>query len=198
MINEKEIQISNKSYTNKQFSTIYPELIDLSKKLGDKWDAENTNESDPAIVLTKLMAFIADKNNYNIDKNVLENFMPSCTQESSMRALCEANGYSMKYYRSAETTVVVSYTKALGDNESITLPRYTTTFKGTDDSSPTFTLLDDITFTHDSTTASSKRVIQGVVKRFKISTDDSKVQVWVVPTNEELVIARDTVRLLGL
>ena len=91
MINEKDIQISNKSYTNKQFSTIYPELIDLSKKLGDKWDAENTNESDPAIVLTKLMAFIADKNNYNIDKNVLENFMPSCTQESSMRALCEAN-----------------------------------------------------------------------------------------------------------
>lgn len=174
MINEKEIQISNKSYTNKQFSTIYPELIDLSKKLGDKWDAENTNESDPAIVLTKLMAFIADKNNYNIDKNVLENFMPSCTQESSMRALCEANGYSMKYYRSAETTVVVSYTKTLGDNESITLQRYTTTFKGTDDSSPTFTLLDDITFTHDSTTASSKRVIQGVVKRFKISTDDSE------------------------
>ena len=32
----------------------------------------------------------------------------------------------------------------------------------------------------------------------KISTDDSKVQVWIVPTNEELVIARDTVRLLGL
>ena len=26
----------------------------------------------------------------------------------------------------------------------------------------------------------------------KISTDDSKVQVWVVPTNEELLIARDT------
>ena len=32
----------------------------------------------------------------------------------------------------------------------------------------------------------------------KSSTDDSKVQVWIVPTNEELVIARDTVRLLGL
>ena len=32
----------------------------------------------------------------------------------------------------------------------------------------------------------------------KISTPDSKVEVWVVPTNEELVIARDTVRLLGL
>ena len=31
-----------------------------------------------------------------------------------------------------------------------------------------------------------------------ISKPDSKVQVWVVPTNEELVIARDTVRILGL
>ena len=32
----------------------------------------------------------------------------------------------------------------------------------------------------------------------KISTPDSKVEVWVVPTNEELCIARDTVRILGL
>lgn len=32
----------------------------------------------------------------------------------------------------------------------------------------------------------------------KISTPDSKVEVFVVPTNEELVIARDTVRILGL
>jgi acetate kinase len=32
----------------------------------------------------------------------------------------------------------------------------------------------------------------------KISTEKSKVDVWVVPTNEELVIARDTQRILGL
>ncbi len=30
-----------------------------------------------------------------------------------------------------------------------------------------------------------------------ISTDDSKVQVWVIPTNEELVIARETLRLVN-
>lgn len=35
-------------------------------------------------------------------------------------------------------------------------------------------------------------------KEAMISTDSSKVAVWVVPTNEELVIARDTYRLLGL
>ena len=32
----------------------------------------------------------------------------------------------------------------------------------------------------------------------KISTDDSKTQVWVVPTNEELLIARDTKELCNL
>ncbi len=31
-----------------------------------------------------------------------------------------------------------------------------------------------------------------------LSKEDSKVQVWVVPTNEELVIAQDTVHVLGL
>lgn len=30
-----------------------------------------------------------------------------------------------------------------------------------------------------------------------VSKEDSKVQVWIVPTNEELVIARDTYRILG-
>lgn len=34
-------------------------------------------------------------------------------------------------------------------------------------------------------------------KEAKISTKNSNIDVWVVPTNEELVIARDTYRLLG-
>ena len=31
----------------------------------------------------------------------------------------------------------------------------------------------------------------------KISTPDSKVEVWVVPTNEELLIARDTLAAIS-
>ena len=38
--------------------------------------------------------------------------------------------------------------------------------------------------------------MKGELKR--ISTDDSHVQVWVVPTNEELLIARDTLEITGL
>ncbi len=35
-------------------------------------------------------------------------------------------------------------------------------------------------------------------KEIMITTEDSKVQAWIIPTNEELVIARDTYHLLGL
>jgi acetate kinase len=31
----------------------------------------------------------------------------------------------------------------------------------------------------------------------RISADDSKIQVWVVPTNEELVVARQAAELVG-
>lgn len=40
-----------------------------------------------------------------------------------------------------------------------------------------------------------KNALRG--KDVRISTDDSKVEVYVIPTNEELAIARDTLRILG-
>ena len=61
--------ITDISYTSKDFQSIYPELLDLVKKLTNKWDPSLSNESDPGVILLKLNALIADKNNYNIDKN---------------------------------------------------------------------------------------------------------------------------------
>ena len=40
--------------------------------------------------------------------------------------------------------------------------------------------------------------MQAVGKECRISRDDSSVQVWVIPTDEELMIARDTADLLKL
>ena len=92
------------------------------------------------------MAFIADKNNYNIDKNILEAFMPSATQMSSMRNLCEMNGYNMKYYNSATTSVKFMYTGSssdgLSDSFTMTLPAFTTTITD-EDGNVTYSLLQD-------------------------------------------------------
>ena len=101
--------LSNLSYTNKDFQSIYVELLDLAKKISYKWDPTISNESDPGVVLLKLCAIIADKNNYNIDKNVLECFPLSVSQESNARQLFEQLGYSMAWYRGATTKIALKW-----------------------------------------------------------------------------------------
>lgn len=103
MANLSDDLISNISYTNKDFGTIYPEFLDLVSKITNKWDPSQSNESDPGVVLLKLAAIMADKNNYNIDKNVLECFPLSVTQEENARKLYDSLGYNMHWYKSAIT-----------------------------------------------------------------------------------------------
>lgn len=181
---ESDIQIENKSYTNKDFTQIYPELIDLAKTLTNKWDPETTNESDPGLVLIKLLAFIGDKNNYNIDKNILEQFMPSVTQDESMRRLCDMMGYNVKYYRSATAQVSFSYEggddtldEVLETSGEFRLKAFDTSFKTED--SVVYTLLEDIEIT-DEIHIDTKTAIQGELKLLSVdgSDDSAKVQVY--------------------
>ena len=103
MITNKEIEALELSPVKKDFYQIWNELLDTASKISARWDPASTNESDPGIVLLKVLTGIADKLNYNIDKNILEAFMPSATQMESMRKLCELVGYNMAYYQSATT-----------------------------------------------------------------------------------------------
>lgn len=120
--------ISSISYTDKDFNSIYTELLDLAKKITNKWDPSLSNESDPGVILLKLNAIIADKNNYNIDKNVLECFPLSVTQEGNARKLYDLLGYKMGWYKSA--TVPVSFLlkdkTILNDNSGpVVIPLFT-------------------------------------------------------------------------
>ena len=109
MITTKELNEVTLSPTKKDYYQIWNELIELADKISDRWSPASTNESDPGIVLLKALTAIADKLNYNIDKNTLEAFMPSATQEESMRKLTEMMGYSMKYYQAATCDVAFSF-----------------------------------------------------------------------------------------
>ena len=128
-MSEYTMNIDSTSYTNKDFRTIFPELLNLVKDLTDTWDPVNSNESDPGVALLKIQAFIADKLNYNIDKNILENFPSSVTQRGNAQKLYELVGYNMKWYRSATTQVTFKYAK--GENsedlpiDSFIIPKYT-------------------------------------------------------------------------
>ena len=117
MITNKELNEINLSPTKKDYYQIWNELLELADKISERWSPASTNESDPGIVLLKALTAIADKLNYNIDKNTLEAFMPSATQEESMRKLTEMMGYNMKYYQSATCKINISYKES--NNKSI-------------------------------------------------------------------------------
>ena len=109
MITNKELSEITLSPTKKDYYQIWNELMELATKISDRWSPDSTNESDPGIVLLKALTAIADKLNYNIDKNTLEAFMPSAAQEESMRKLTEMMGYSMKHYQSAACKALITY-----------------------------------------------------------------------------------------
>lgn len=113
------------SYTKKDFQTIYPELLDLVKQLTKKWDPSISNESDPGVILIKLNALIADKCNYNIDKNVLECFPLSVTQTHNARQLFEQLGYYMKWYQSATSFVSLKWIGETVSGVSYPIPPFT-------------------------------------------------------------------------
>ena len=112
MITYSEENAVKLSATKKDFYQIWNELLETARKISERWDPTSTNESDPGIVLLKVLTAVADKLNYNIDINALESFMPSAAQEESMRKLTEMLGYTMKYYQSATTNVQIAYNKA--------------------------------------------------------------------------------------
>ena len=109
MITNTELAAVKLSPTKKDYYQIWNELMDIAGKISERWDPSSTNESDPGIVLLKVLTAVADKLNYNIDANTLEAFMPSAAQEESMRKLTEMLGYDMKYYQSATTEVKITY-----------------------------------------------------------------------------------------
>ena len=119
--------ISTLSFVDKDFPALYMDVLDLAKKLTNDWDPSKSNESDPAIVLLKLATFLADHLNYNIDKNTLENFLPTATQESSVRNLVAMNGYTPRYYMSANGDITFVYNPETALTSSVTIPAYSIT-----------------------------------------------------------------------
>lgn len=101
-------ELSSLSYTNKDFNSIYVELLEYAKKLSYRWDPTESDESDPGVVLLKLAALIGDKNNYNIDTSVLELMPASVTQLAAARQLFEQCGYYMPYYQAADGKITLA------------------------------------------------------------------------------------------
>lgn len=170
-MNSNEKIISDMSYVNKDFNSIYSELLDTAKVLSDRWDPSLSNESDPGVVLLKLNALVADKNNYNIDKNILECFPLSVTQQANARKLYDLLGYNMHWCRSAETEItmsVIDYTNLSenGVSGSVGVPIFTAI---TDDSkSITYTTIEQARIPVKENGSDTVKVLEGTIHSIEI------------------------------
>ena len=149
-------QLSNMSYTNKDFGNIYPELLDLIKKISYRWDPSLSDESDPGAVIVKLNALMADKNNYNIDKNILELFPNAVTQEGNAREIFDQCGYNMKWYQSGTLDVGLTFLKHvensnldINDDNIVTYTIPAFTMVSDNENRTVYTLLKDALVTND-------------------------------------------------
>lgn len=173
MITQTDLNISNISYTNKDFQSIITELYEYAKKLSSLWDPSSTNESDAGVILLKLLAFIGDKNNYNIDENILQAFMPSVSQISQMRQLCEMNAFQMSSYVSAIAPISIVYKgDDLGEDESFVLPKFTTQLSDINNT-VTFSLLNDAVIRGGQVVNSDIKAIQG--KAYQLTVGNSTI-----------------------
>lgn len=95
-------------YTSRDYDSISTDLIDAIPALTDTWTSRE--DGDPGIVLVKEMSAIGDMLSYNLDKQALEFYGPTVTQRKNAAKLFELVGYNMHWYRSALTTVKLTYT----------------------------------------------------------------------------------------
>lgn len=162
--------LSNQNYINKDFQSIYPELLELVKQLSYKWDPTISNESDPGVVLIKLNAILADKNNYIIDKNLLECFPDTVTQDSNAYQLFNQLGYKMGGYVSAtgEASFLWNSDTVKDENGNVyVVPLKKFTMLSDRDKSIVYTLLEDVSLSMDKYgTEVRGKVIQGVVRDY--------------------------------
>lgn len=160
------------TYLNKDFVSIYTELLDLVKVLTNKWDPSLSNESDPGVVLLKLGALLSDKNMYNLDKNILEMFPQTVSQYGNARRIYDILGYNMKWYTSATTTVNFTYTGSdavLSDSSDTSVVLQPLQTMISDDSGEiVYTLLDPVVLNTSQRNGSSE-CIQGVVKEYEVN-----------------------------
>lgn len=177
MLSQDEKSLSNISFINKDFESLWSELLALVPKLTAKWNPSEANESDPLAVLLKLITVAQDKVNYNIDKNILELFPLSLTQQVSAFNVYDALGYNFEWYRSATSSAkqkniaitCSSLPEDIKEKSSIKIPIFTQL--STDNNEIVYTLTKSIDFTAANQTEFAD-VVQGSCTDYLINNVD--------------------------
>lgn len=111
------------TYTRRDVTSIYDYLKEQAKLLSNgAWT--DFSSGDIGSVLLGLMAYLADQNNFQLDKTASELFLDTAVERSSLIALLKLVGYEPRHYASAY--VDLEFHSTLSNVDPITLiPAYT-------------------------------------------------------------------------
>jgi hypothetical protein len=185
MIYRNDDSTKNISFINKDFQSIWAEILEIVPKLTTKWDPRQANESDPLAVLLKLSALFSDKLNYNGDKSALEAFPQTLTQERSAYNVYDILGYKAPWYKAATLNVKLNYSSLVNNTTQSTdaagrevtiineqlidhvLPKFTQVCDN--DSTIVFTLLETFQFNNRQLISKEIPAIQGTINDYVIN-----------------------------
>lgn len=167
-MNSQDKILSNTSFVNKDFNSIWNEFLELVPKLTRKWLPSEANESDPLAVALKLIAIALDKGNYAIDKSLLELYPLSLTQEASAYRVYDALNYKIRWYESGRGFISVRYNKPEGNiKNNPSLKKYDMITN--EDNTVIYTIISDTVELTEAVQVFTAEVMQGAVKDFVIN-----------------------------
>ena len=114
--------MNNTTYDRRSIESIFEYLKEQAGVLSNgRWT--DFSAGDIGSVMLGLMAFLADQNNFQIDKTASELFLDTAIERSSLMALLKLVGYEPRHYESAKTTIELNTLLEEVNNDII--PAYT-------------------------------------------------------------------------
>jgi hypothetical protein len=154
-------------YSQKDFIDTYEDLISIIQSSTTKWDPQATNESDPGLIIVKLLALLEDKFNYKFDMAQAQGYIDTVSDPQYAQDLFRMLGYVMKSARTSRGNIYITLKES---NEApIYIPRHTVVTNAT--KSINFFTLKDIDIPANTVITSSKEVPVAYGSPFQISKD---------------------------
>ncbi|MCM1323003.1 MAG: hypothetical protein NC218_02355 [Acetobacter sp.] len=99
------------NYVQKDFASIYEDLLTFVESSTTKWKPRNSTEADPGVLILKLIALLEDKCGYRFDMARNQGYLDGVSDRESAYELLKELGYLMKNARAA-----TGYIELLPDN----------------------------------------------------------------------------------
>lgn len=142
------------SYTRRDVNSILDYLKEQAEKLSEgRWT--DFSAGDIGSVLLGLMAYLADVNNFQLDKTAAELYLDTAVERTSIMSLAKLVGYSPRHYQSAYVMLEITnnlYSEDTGEETDLpavtteqVIPRYSTFTNST--GTITYTSLDNCQIT---------------------------------------------------